>query len=306
MNKSTREGFGDSLAEYGNNPKIVVIGCDLSKATKTDEFAILFPERFVECGIAESNALGVSAGLAAQGFLPIVSSFGSFITGRADQLKCSIAMPNLPVIVVGSHPGISPSKDGPTQSGLSDLSIMRSLPNLTVWDPGSYTLTYELTRRLLTAPISGPIYLRLGRQPIEDSLVSCPMSTACLGSFNLTEHEADPNFCVLVGGCLLPTVLVAAYKSQLQPEVYHVARIKPLPEQIISIAKKAKIVFTVEDHSIIGGLGSAICEALSETDTHVIRIGIPDEFPSSGSPEDLYKHYRLDVEGLRKRFDAYR
>ena len=169
--KSTREAFGDELTLISeSNKDIIVMTADLKKATCVDKFAKAFPNRFFQIGIAEANMIGIASGLAEYGFKIFITSFASFITGRYDIIRCSIAYSKAPVVIVGTHGGMAIGKDGVTQMGLEDISLMRSLPNMTVLNPATYSETKKIIQHLCEHNLENPYYLRLGRQPIEDCL----------------------------------------------------------------------------------------------------------------------------------------
>jgi transketolase len=293
--KATRDGFGDALAEFND---VYVLSADLSKATKTDKYAALCPENFIECGIAESNMIGIASGLSEYGKPVVISSFASFLTGRYDQIRCSIAYPNQPVILVGTHAGMAIGADGVTQMGLEDLALMRALPNMVVYNPSSYDQSYTITKQLLSSPLKTPVYLRLGRQPVNrDSKRIDPNEGFVVAQYG------DSDTCILTTGCTLD--LVMEYASRCPrgkiPTVIDVFRLKPFPsygviQHLFGITK----IVTVEDHSKIGGLYSAVCEELHSYVDTINYLAIEDVFPESGTPEDLYKKYDFTVERLSR------
>ena len=306
--KATRDAFGDQILESSvKNSKIVVLSADLSKATRTDKFAKRFPDRFVEVGIAECNMIGIASGMSEHGFRPFLSSFASFLTGKYDVIRVSAAYSESPIVLVGTHSGMAIGKDGVTQMGLEDVSLMRSLPGMTVMQPATYIECREAVKYLCeTDTLSGPVYLRLGRQPVKEvfneSYVFDPVgiSTVSEGS----------DIVILSTGCILPDVLASKtilLKEGINPKIVNIHTIKPLPEKhILECVKNASVVITVEDHSIIGGLGSAISELLSEiSPKRVLRIGLSDIFPESAPPEDLYRKYGLDAPSIAKRILDY-
>ena len=294
--KATRDGFGDQLLESGkNNDKVIVLGADLGKATKTSAFQKEFPDRFYEIGIAECNMIGIASGLSEYGFRPVISSFASFLTGKYDVIRVSVAYSNAPVILVGTHSGLAIGKDGVTQMGLEDITLMRALPNMTVIQPSTYNETKAIVKHLLENEMCGPVYLRLGRQPVEEifheDIVFTPEKA------NVVKSGDD--VCICSTGCVLPDVISAARmleKDNISCEVVNFPTIKPLDTDYIkNNVHRFDLVVTVEDHSIVGGFGSSIAEALCDIDpTPLCRIGLNDTFPESGDPRDLYKKYGLD------------
>jgi len=302
--KATRDGFGDQLLESAKrNKKIIGLGADLGKATRIDKFAEKYPKRFFECGIAENNMIGIASGLAAEGFKPFITSFSAFLTGKYDTIRCSIAYSNEPVIIVGSHGGLAIGRDGVTQMGLEDVAIMRALPNMTIFNPGSYIEARAITKYLCEENLKGPHYLRIGRQPIKE-----------IFDENYYNFILDNGICIKNGdkgivfttGCMLPNVIEATKK--LNVRVIHFPVLKPFPKYIIThYAEYYDKIITVEDHSIIGGLGSIVAEVLAESEysSRLLRIGLQDQFPESGSPDDLYDKYGLSIEKIRKKVSEF-
>jgi transketolase len=291
MKIATRDGFGIGLAESGNNSNIIVLSADLSKATKTDLFAITYPERFFECGIAEANMIGVASGLSANGFKVFISSFASFLTGRYDIIRCSIAYSKEPVIIVGSHGGMAIGKDGVTQMGLEDISIMRSLPGMTIYNPSTSAEARYITKFLCENEVINPVYLRIGRQPVEDDdNFDCK-----IWSGNKLIKEVDnQNVSIYTTGCTRELALRVA--EILNCSVVDVTCLKPFS----GLKKITKNIITVEDHSIIGGLGSIVSDFIAENDLNskVHKFGLQDVFPESGNPDDLYEKYGLNADHI--------
>ena len=296
---ATRDGFGNQLLKSAkNNEKILVLSADLSKATKTEKFAKEFPERFFEIGIAESNMIGIGSGLAEYGFKIIMTSFASFLTGKYDVIRVSLAYSNAPVILVGTHAGLAIGKDGVTQMGLEDISLMRSLPNMKVLQPSTPIETEKMVEYLLEEKIDGPVYLRLGRQPVkeifDDDYQFIPnKGVVCREGTDLA---------IFVTGCLLDQVLNAVENSGKNCSVINIHTIKPIDrELVLQFAKQCGKIMTIEDHTIIGGLGSAISEILTdENPIKLKRIGLNDIFPESGDPLELWEKYGLSTERIEK------
>ena len=298
---STRDAFGIKLVELGSeNNSIVVLDADLAKATKTIKFAEKFPNRFFNFGIAESNMMCAAAGLATMGKIPFSATFGVFATKRAcDQVSASIAYPKLNVKIVGTNAGISAGADGATHQAIEDVAIMRSIPNILVFSPCDAVETRKVIEEIVK--YNGPCYLRLcrGDSPvifndnynfkIGKGVQLCKGDKATLISTGFTTHIA------------LDTA-EALEKEGLDIDLINIASIKPLDEElIVSSARKTGLVITVEDHNIIGGLGSAVCEFLSENyPVKVIRLGIDDKFGTSGSPDELISAYGFDKESICK------
>ena len=301
--KATRDGFGEAMVDLATrDERLVVLSADLSKATKTAAFAKAFPERFFECGIAECNAFGIASGLSENGFYPVFSSFASFLTGKYDVIRVSLAYSNATVLLVGTHAGMAIGKDGVTQMGLEDVSLMRALPNMKVYQPATANQTKQMLREIIKQP--GPSYIRIGRQAVAELFDE--KSNIDLGSAQVISDDGDVDVCLVTSGCVLHDVMDAAKELRAQSKrvsVLNIHTIKPLDVAAIEkYARKAKLVAVVEDHSIIGGLGSAVCETLAETyPCSVLRIGLNDEFPESAPPNDLYEKYGLDSRGIVKK-----
>ena len=259
--RATREAFGNHLPIMGNNyDDIVALDADLGKATKIASFGQSHPDRFLQMGIAEANMIGVASGLSEYGYKVFLASFGSFLTGRYDQIRCSLAYSNRPVVMVGTHVGMAIGKDGVTQMGLEDVSIMRALPNMKILNPASYSEAIKVIEYLCETDLQSPHYLRLGRQPVED--IEIPFE---FGKGQIVTDGED--ITIFSTGCILSEVLKAAEeieKEYYSVRVVNVPTLKPIDEDIIlKCAEETEMLFTVEDHSIVGGLGSAVSEVLS-------------------------------------------
>ena len=295
--KATRDAFGEQLVESGkNNPNIVGVNADLGKATKLSKFGEAYPDRFFEVGIAENNMIGVASGLSEYGYKVFLTSFASFLTGKYDTIRCSISYSNAPCIIVGTHGGLAIGKDGVTQMGLEDLSLMRSLPGMTVLNPSTYNQTKSVVKWLCDNDLNNPYYLRLGRQPVEE-LYNEDISFE-LGRGIICKEGS--NGVVFSTGCTLPDVIEAT--KDLDVTVIDMPTIKPLDKEIIKHYSKGNI-FTVEDHSIIGGLGSSVAEVMAEEGIQgkLHRIGVNDVFPESGTPADLYEKYGLSANRIKEK-----
>lgn len=302
---SIRKAFGKTLAEIGElNEKIIVMDADLACSTQTKIFADKFPDRFFDCGIAEQNMLATAAGLASEGKIPFVASFAVFVTGRTyDQIRNGICYPNFNVKIVGTHGGVTVGEDGATHQALEDISLMRGLPHMTVIVPADCKECQEAIK--YAALHEGPTYIRIPRSNVPDIFDENY-------SFNIHKAvvvEEGTDVSVFTNGETLAEVLLAAEElknDNISLEVINVPVVKPLDFQtVIESVKKTKFAITVENHSIIGGLGSAICETLADKlPSKVYRFGIHDEFGQSGKAEELIEYYGLDSKTLAKRIRA--
>lgn len=304
--KATRDAFGEALAKMGEKfPDVVALDADLAKSTKSEIFAKKFPHRFFEMGIAEANMIGTGAGLALSGKIPFACSFGCFITSRFDQIRISVAYSNANLKLVGSHGGIAIGEDGYSQQGLEDLALMRCIPGMTVIQPAD-DLETEAAVEFLCAH-QGPAYLRTTRQKVER--VNADGYRFQFGK--AVELKAGGKDAVIfaTGGEVHPALKAAELleKDGLQVGVINVHTIKPLDvAAILRAAREAKAVVTAEDHQIIGGLGSAVAEALAEAGVgrRLLRIGVRDVFGESGSPEELLAKHKMDAPGIAEQVRA--
>ncbi|MBN1897545.1 MAG: transketolase family protein [Spirochaetes bacterium] len=305
MGKPTRASFGEALVELGEkNKKIVALDADLSRSVKTAAFAEKFPERFFEIGIAESNMVGVAAGLALSGFIPFCASFAAFVAGRFETIRMSVAYCQANVKIVGTHCGLGIGEDGNSQMGLEDLSIMRSLPGMVVIQPVDHVETKQAVA--FAVQHQGPVYLRLTRQDVED--VNPRDYSFQFGKGVVLKKGKD--IVLFATGALVYHTLEAALsleKEGINAEVINIHTLKPIDNDlVIQKAKEFKRIMTLEDHNIIGGLGSAVAEVLSENEpVKIKRIGVMDVFGESGSPDELYQKYGFDKEGIMKSIKAF-
>ncbi|MBM4174677.1 MAG: transketolase family protein [Ignavibacteria bacterium] len=300
MSKSSRLAFGEEIALLGEqNNDIVVLDADLSKSTMSQIFASTFPDRFFEMGIEEAHMLGASSGLALSGKIPYCCSFACFITGRYDTIRISIAYTNSNVRIIGTHAGIGIGEDGTSQMGLEDISLMRSLPNIVVCQPCDEIETKALIR--YSVMHKGPMYIRLTRQNL-DELNSKDYKFEIGKGVQLTEGNDAVIFATgaLVGESKKASKILREQNINLR--VVNIHTIKPIDKDlIIACSKECDHIFTAEDHTIIGGLGSAVCEVLSESYPKIVhRIGLNDVFGESGTPEALYKKYGFNAEGIAR------
>ena len=304
---ATRESYGKTLAELGaENPNIVVLDADLAGSTKTAVFGKVFPERHINCGIAEGNMMSVAAGLAASGKTVFGSSFAMFASGRAyEQIRNSIGYPRLNVKIGASHAGISVGEDGATHQCNEDFAIMRSIPGMVVICPSDDVEAKAAVRA--AAEYDGPVYLRLGRLAVP--VFNDPETYKFEWGKGVVMKEGT-DVSVFATGLEVNEALGAAKLLEadgINAEVISIHTIKPIDKELVAAsAKKTGKVVTVEEHSIIGGLGSAVCEALSETlPTPVLRIGINDTYGESGPAKALIAKYGLDSEGIYKKVKEY-
>jgi len=294
---ATRDAYGKALAELaGENKNIVVMDADLSQSTKSVEFAKVCPERFINAGIAEANMVTVAAGMAAMGKTVFASSFAVFATGRAfEPIRNSICYPRLNVKIAGSHAGITVGEDGGSHQAIVDIALMRALPNMTVFVPSDAVSTRWLVRA--AAEYDGPVYLRLGR-------MACPVLYEANREFKWGKGEIirmGKDIVVFACGMMVSVALEAAEllaTEGISVAVADIHTIKPLDtEFILEMTKRCGAAMTLEEHNIIGGLGSAVAETLAgASGAPFIRWGIEDRFGQSGSPGALLKHYGLDAE----------
>jgi transketolase len=292
--------------ELGKTDKrVVVLTADLKESTRVERFAGVFPERFVECGVAEQNMMGIAAGLAAAGKIPFVSSYAVFSPGRNwDQLRVSVCYSNLPVVVGGHHTGVSVGPDGATHQGLEDIAITRVLPNMTVVVPADYEETKKAVKAAVDA--GGPVYIRLTKE--KTPVMTKKESKFKIGKaeviWNSAEGSGLPPQAAVVGcGPILYECLLAA--RQLESEgvgvkVVNNHTVKPLDEETIAgIARECGTVVTVEDHQIAGGMGSAVAEFLiSNYPIPMEFVGVKDLFGESGTPEELAEKYGLKAKNI--------
>ena len=304
---ATREGYGKALIELGKeNENIVVLDADLAAATKTGMFKKEFPDRFFDCGIAEGNMMGIAAGLAASGKIPFASSFAMFAAGRAfEQVRNSIAYPHLNVKIGASHAGISVGEDGPTHQCNEDIALMRSIPGMVIINPSDAIEAEAATKA--AAAYDGPVYLRFGRLAVP-VFNDRPDYKFEMGKGAVLRDGKD--LTIVATGLPVAACLEAAEKlaeDGIDAKVINIHTIKPLDEElIIEAAKQTGKVVTVEEHSVIGGLGSAVCDCLSEkAPVRVMKIGINDVFGESGPAVALLHKYGLDAEGIYSKVKSF-
>lgn len=301
--KSVRSIYGKTLVELGKtNENIVVLDADLSCSTQTQLFAKEFPERFFNVGISEQDLMTTAAGLACTGKIPFVSTFAMFASGRAwEQIRNTICYSNLNVKIAATHGGITVGEDGASHQALEDISLMRSIPNMTVIVPSDATETQQAIE--FAAKHNGPCYVRIARTNLPDVFDETIKKENILKAQIIKEGK-DVSL-ITNGETLIETLDCAKMLSEIgiDAEVVNVPTVKPIDkETIIATAKKTNKVITIENHSIIGGLGSSVCEVLSENyPTKVVRIGTNDEFGQSGKAKELMAYYGLNAEKLTQK-----
>ncbi len=290
----TRNGYGDALIELGKtDPRVVVLTADLAESTRVQEFQKQYPERFIECGVAEQNMVGIAAGLALSGHIPFVSSYAVFMPGRAwDQVRVSVCYTQANVKLVGAHTGVSVGPDGATHQALEDIAITRVLPNLTIIAPCDAEETRKAT--LAMARMIGPAYIRFARE--KTPLITTPETPFVIGTANILRTGSD----VTIAACgpLVAEALFAAEelaRTGIQAEVINCHTIKPFDTKtLIASVKKTGSCVTVEEHQITGGLFGAVSETLAQhAPSPVIPVGMPDCFGESGTPEELLNKYNM-------------
>lgn len=292
---ATREAYGKALAALANtNENVVVLDADLSKSTKTADFKVVAPERFFNMGIAEGNMMGVAAGLSTCGKIPFVSTFAMFAAGRAfEQIRNSICYPKLNVKVCATHAGLTVGEDGASHQAIEDISLMRSVPNMVVINPADDIETEAAIKAV--AEMEGPCYVRLGRMAV--SRVNDETNYNFVIGKGITLAEGN-DVAIIGTGIMVEAALEAKEelaKEGINARVINIHTIKPIDEElIIKAAKETGVIVTAEEHSIIGGLGSAVAEVVSEKcPVPVLRVGVKDTFGESGKPNELLEKYGL-------------
>lgn len=297
---ATREAYGKALAELASlNENVVVLDADLSKSTKTADFKAVCPERFFNMGIAEGNMMGVAAGLSTCGKIPFVSTFAMFAAGRAfEQIRNSICYPKLNVKVCATHAGLTVGEDGASHQTVEDISLMRSIPNMVVISPADAVETEAAIKAI--ADYNGPCYVRLGRAAVN------VINDADTYKFEIGKGvvlSEGKDITIVATGIMVDAALEAKEilsKEGIAAKVINIHTIKPIDsELIIEAAKETGSIVTVEEHSIIGGLGSAVSEVISEKyPVPVLKVGVKDVFGESGKPDELLKGYGLTADDV--------
>ena len=302
--KATREAYGAALAEFGCDERVVVLDADLSKSTKTEVFLKAYPERFINCGIAEGNMMAVAAGMASCGKVVFASSFAMFAAGRAfEQVRNSIGYPNLNVKIGATHAGISVGEDGATHQCLEDIGIMRTIPNMVILNPADATEARLAVKAAID--YEGPVYLRFGRLAVptifgEDYKFEIGKGVQLADGKDVT---------IVATGLMIPYALeakTALAAMNIDARVINIHTIKPIDRDIIiKAAKETGAIVTAEEHNIIGGLGSAVAEVLAEScPAPMERVGTQDVFGRSGVPAKLFEIYGLDTKTIVEKAKA--
>ncbi len=300
IKKATRDGFGTAIENIGKDKKIVVLDADLSESTRSAKFKDKYPERFFNIGIAEQDMIGTAAGLAASGKIPFACSFAIFLTGNGyQQIRLHAGISKLNIKLIGSHAGLLTGEDGASHQSLEDISMMRTIPGMTVIQP-SDALEAELATKAI-ADYHGPVYLRLGRGKV-------PLLHSSSYKFEIGKGELirkGNDISIFATGALVAEAAEAAEKLKekgIDAEVINIHTIKPIDKKmILQSVKKTGKVLTCEDHSIIGGMGTAIEEVLSESYPCIVnKIGVKDVFGESGKPAELYEKYGLTSSNITK------
>ncbi|MEK7606178.1 MAG: transketolase C-terminal domain-containing protein [Patescibacteria group bacterium] len=297
----TRDGFGKGLVEAGKaDPRIVALCADLAESTRVEWFKKEFPERFIEIGVAEQNLATIGAGLANYGKIPFITSYATFSPGRNnEQIRTTIAINNVPVKIIGSHAGVSVGPDGATHQALEDIGLMRMLPHMVVIVPCDSEEARKAT--LAIAKTDSPSYLRLGRS--STSVITTADTPFEIGRAEIFWKGEKPQVALIACGALLHNALTAA--KQLAEEgidatVLNNHTVKPMDiASVVAVAKECGAVVTIEEHQIAGGMGSTVSEILSQNNPVPIEfIGVHDQFGQSGEPDELIKHYGMDVDSI--------
>ncbi len=297
---ATREAYGKALVKLSNlNDRVVVLDADLSKSTKTADFKTAAPERFINMGIAEGNMMGVAAGLATCGKIPFASSFAMFAAGRAfEQIRNSICYPRLNVKVCATHAGLTVGEDGATHQSVEDIALMRAIPNMTIINPVDAVETEAAI--LAIAEYDGPCYVRLGRLAVETINDENNYKFEIGKGVTLSEGN---DVTIVATGMMVQLALKAKEelsKEGINAKIINIHTIKPIDcELLVKAARETGAIVTAEEHSIVGGLGSAVSEVVTEEfPVPVVKVGIKDTFGESGKPDQLLEKYGLTVESI--------
>ncbi len=305
MNKplSIRDGFGQGMIDIGSDRRVYALCADLTESLRLNSFREKYPERFLEMGVAEQNMIGVAAGLALTGKVPFAASFACFSPGRTfDQIRVSVCYQQANVKIIGGHAGISVGEDGATHQMLEDIAIMRALPHMTVLVPADYEQARTMVSSMLHHP--GPIYLRLSRTGGQKVTTEAFQ----IGKSNILRSGKD--LTVVACGLMVEKALAAAEilaKQGIELEVINAASIKPFDrETLLTSVHKTKLVVTMEEHQIAGGLGSVVAEILAkEMPTRQCFIGIEDQFGQSGTVDELFDYYQLSTDHIALRIKNF-
>lgn len=300
---ATRDGFGTGVIEAGEQDENVVILCaDLAESTRARGFKEKFPTRYVEMGVAEQNMAAMAAGFANYGKVPFINSYASFSPGRnLEQIRTTIVIPNLPVVIAGMHAGVSVGPDGATHQALEDVGLMRMLPHMTVIVPADSIEAHKAT--VAAAKLGSPVYLRFARE--KSPVFTTAETPFAIGKANVLHRSEEPKVALIACGPLVHRALKAAEALEGQgigSIVVNNHTIKPMDESLIlAVAKEVGAVVTIEEHQIVGGMGSAVAELLArELPTPIEFVGVHDQFGQSGKPEELIEHYGMGVSFIIK------
>ena len=301
---SSRNGFGEGLIEAGKRDnQVVALSADLTESTRVLPFAETFPERYVQMGIAEQNMASVASGMAAMGKVPFISSYAMFSPGRNwEQIRTTIAYNNVNVKIIGAHAGLSVGPDGATHQALEDIALMRVIPNMVVINPCDAVEARKAT--LVAAKYVGPVYIRTSRS--DTPVVTTEESPFILGQAEVFYQKSltgERSLAIISSGTIISNALFAAKELETRgvpTTVINMATVKPLDTKMLDhLADNYQTIITVEEHQVSAGLGSAVAEYLSEVKPmKIIRLGVRDQFGQSGEPEELLKHYGLDVDSI--------
>lgn len=299
MGKSLRTAYGEALVKLGaKNDKVTVLDADLAHATMTATFAAAYPERFYNLGIAEANMMCAAAGFAHTGYIPFASTFALFGSGRAyEQIRNSICYTNANVKFGFSHSGLSVGEDGGSHQSIEDIALMREMPNMTIFVPCDPAETEKAV--FAAAEIDGPVYIRVARPVCED--ITAQDTPFVPGKANIMKDGSD--VCIITAGLMVPVSLAAAQlleKEGISAAVVNMHTIKPIDaDMILAMNEKCRGIVTAEEHSVIGGLGSAVAEVLAgHAGAKFERVGIQDKFGKSGKPDQLFAEYGLTAENI--------
>ena len=304
---ATRESYGNALVELGaEHDNLIVLDADLAAATKTGVFKKAYPDRHIDCGIAECNMMGIAAGLSTTGIVPFASTFAMFAAGRAfEQVRNSIGYPHLNVKIGATHAGISVGEDGATHQCNEDIALMRTIPGMVILNPADDVEAKACVKAAYE--YNGPVYLRFGRLAVP-VINDRPDYKFELGKGVVLREGKDVT--IVATGLCVSSALEAAEKlaaDGIDAKIINIHTIKPLDEELlVEAAKETGKVVTVEEHSVIGGLGSAVCDCLSEkAPTRVLKIGVNDVFGESGPAKEVLHKYGLDAEGIYTKVKAF-
>ncbi|MDB5187713.1 MAG: 1-deoxy-D-xylulose-5-phosphate synthase, transketolase [Candidatus Kaiserbacteria bacterium] len=302
----TRAGFGKGLVEAADaDPRVIALCADLTESTKVDEFKAKYPRRFIEVGVAEQNLAALASGFAASGKIPFMTSYAAFNPGRNnEQIRTTIALNNVPVKVCGMHAGISVGPDGATHQALEDMALMRVIPRMTVISPCDAEEARKAT--LAAARHDGPVYLRFSRE--KTPVMTTTDTPFEIGKASLLWHGENPQVTIFATGPLVYNALTVARalgEKGINSIVVNIHTIKPLDDAaVVDFASRSGCVVTVEEHQVAGGLGSAIAECLARSKPLPIEfVGVHDQFGQSGTAEELYAHYKMDVPSIVEAVD---